>query len=109
MIARTPRVQGLIDELYKLAEIEGLHVNEVVHDHFHITGRGYLVNYWPNSKRMTAQVAGLTGVPHCTPWDAIQMALGFGKQTQKHTTLKTIHREPGTLTMRDVTKAPWED
>lgn len=65
-----------LDELHRLADLNGLTVREVAPGHFHVFGRGLLVNWWPFSKNRTAHVAR-TRVSRkmVTPLEVVRMAI----------------------------------
>lgn len=67
----------LIEELKRLATVEGLELHMPTSGHVQIIGGGVLVNWYPTSKRRTAYVAGaVAGKPYCSPRDVIALALG---------------------------------
>ena len=65
-----------MDTLVKLAEKRGLRVEHRGAGHLQILGGSCLVNYYPNSKRRSAYIAGTTGKArrNVTPEQAIEMA-----------------------------------
>ena len=64
-----------MQELGKLAQARGLIVVDCGNGHIQLTGGPLLVNYYPESKKRTAYVAGTTlGKLHVTPEQAVQMA-----------------------------------
>lgn len=62
--------------LKTIAEKRGLRVEERGAGHFQILGGSCLVNYYPNSKRRSAYIAGTTGMArhNVTPEQAVEMA-----------------------------------
>lgn len=66
----------MIDALKKIAAKRGLRVEERGAGHFQIIGGSCLVNYYPNSKRRSAYIAGTTGKARhgVTPQQAVEMA-----------------------------------
>ena len=62
-----------------LAESHGLKFKDCSNGHVQIEGHGIQVNYWPNSKKRTACVKNGESVLHCSPWDAVRLAMVSGK------------------------------
>lgn len=65
-----------ITQLLKLAEPHGLTVKDCGNGHLQITGGPLLVNYYPESKRRSAYIAGTTQrYEHVSIQKAIEMAM----------------------------------
>jgi hypothetical protein len=62
-----------------LAEQHGLKFKDCGGGHVQLSNHGVLVNYYPDSKKRTAHIAGGASVPHCSPWDAVKLCMESGK------------------------------
>lgn len=64
-----------VKDLAKFAKKAGLRIADKGNGHYQIIGGPLLVNYYPESKSMTAYVAGMKGsFKHVLPEKAVQMA-----------------------------------
>ena len=75
-IALADREGAEVKSLQSLAEARGLRIEERGPGHFQIIGGTCLVNYYPDSKRRSAYIAGQEGRArrNVTPEQAIEMA-----------------------------------
>jgi len=66
---------NVLTKLRRLAKKHSLVVTDCGNGHIQITG-GLMVNYYPDSKKQTAYIAGTrNGITHVTPEKAIELAI----------------------------------
>lgn len=69
-------MKELIEQLRKEAAARGLTVDHLGNGHYQIKGGNALVNYYPESKKRTAYVAGTRGGHEgCDPRKAVSLAV----------------------------------
>jgi hypothetical protein len=68
-----------IDQTRMLAESHALEFKDHGGGHVQISGHGVQVNYWPDSKSLTAHIVGGDTIKHCRPFDAVKLCMTKGK------------------------------
>jgi len=108
------------DQTRLLAESHSIDYKDCGNGHIQLSGHGVQVNYWPESKNMTAHIAGGKTVKHCRPFDAIKLCMTNGKTelkvSKKHVTkngpnfeIKSITTNPaGLVHFYSGNIPPWE-
>ena len=109
-----------VTETQKLAEANALQFKDCGNGHVQISNHGVLVNYWPESAKRTAHIAGGKSEKHCSPWDAVRMCLLAGKpglapkkkrvtKNRPQVDLKDTKTNPaGVRNLYDGKLPPWE-
>jgi hypothetical protein len=65
------------ERLYAVAAKHGLRVVEYPGGHYQVEGGKHVVNYWPESRRQSAYIAGKPhAMRHVSPSEVVELALG---------------------------------
>lgn len=67
-----------IQELENMARSYGLEFSNKGNGHIQLSNHGFMVNYWPESKKKTVHANGVTHT-HCSNYDAVKICLDGAK------------------------------
>lgn len=97
-----------LERLTKLAAENNLTIKDCGGGHVQIVGGALLVNYWPDSKKKTAYVAGTVGgQKYATPQEALRMALEAPSVKSTATARKSNSRGAKMRLLRNRNTCQW--
>lgn len=67
-----------IQDLKRMAESYGLEFSDKGNGHIQLSNHGFMVNYWPESKKQTVHAGGKTHT-RCSNYDAVKICLDGAK------------------------------
>ena len=109
-----------IQELENMAKAYGLEFSNKGNGHIQLSNHGYLVNYWPNSKKQTVFTVDGEKHYHCSNYDAVKICLKEAKVGAKpdkkrlkenvaqHDFKPKIMKKPKPRHLYSGDKPPWE-